>query len=135
MKGIDTNILVRFLVGDDKPQAKIVYDLFKKAEEAKDELFVSTLVVLELIWVLDSVYEIKRQLIVDAIQDLVLLPILTFEKHSAVQAFLHIAREARSADLSDLLIAVIAHDFGCSTTITFDKKAAHSKLFELASRA
>lgn len=133
MKGIDTNILVRFLLGDDKLQAKLVYDLFKKTEAAKEDLFVSTLVVLELVWVLESVYGIKRKLILDAIQDLLLLPILTFEKHSALQDFLNLARQATAADLSDLLIAMIAQDSGCATVITFDKKAARSPCFELVS--
>jgi predicted nucleic-acid-binding protein len=35
MKGIDTNILVRFLIGDDEKQAKKVYSIFKKAESDK----------------------------------------------------------------------------------------------------
>ncbi len=30
MKGVDTNILARFLVGDDTAQAKKVYRMFKK---------------------------------------------------------------------------------------------------------
>jgi len=30
MKGLDTNILIRFLVGDDKQQTKKVYDILKK---------------------------------------------------------------------------------------------------------
>ncbi|HDM77459.1 MAG TPA: PIN domain-containing protein, partial [Deltaproteobacteria bacterium] len=60
MKGIDTNILIRFLVGDDELQAKTVYNLFKRAEAEKKELFVPLLVMLELIWVLESVYDIPR---------------------------------------------------------------------------
>ena len=67
MKGIDTNILVRFLTGDDEQQTKVVYNIFKKTESEKRELFVSLLVVLELIWVLESVYEIPRAEILDSI--------------------------------------------------------------------
>jgi len=58
MKGIDTNILIRFLIGDDAGQAEIVYRLFKEAESSRSELFVPLLVVLGMIWVLESVYEI-----------------------------------------------------------------------------
>ena len=60
MKGVDTNIVARFLVGDDTAQAKKVYRMFKKAEAEKNELFVPFLVILELIWVLGSVYTISR---------------------------------------------------------------------------
>ena len=79
MKGIDTNILVRFLVGDDEKQAKKVYVMFKKAETEKKELFVPVLVVLELIWVLESAYGISRSEILDSIDSLLLMPIFKFE--------------------------------------------------------
>ena len=87
MKGIDTNILIRFLTGDDVQQAKRVYDLFKNAEAQKNEFFVPLLVLLELIWVLESVYEIPRAALLDSINDLTLMPILKFEQHAAVQQF------------------------------------------------
>ena len=53
MKGIDTNILVRFLVSDDEQQGKQVYQILKKAEADKQELFMPLVVSLELIWVLE----------------------------------------------------------------------------------
>jgi len=130
MKGLDTNILVRFLVGDDKLQAKTVYNLFKKVESAKDELFVPTLVVLELIWVLEAVYKVERKEILNAIHDLLSMPILHFENHSTLQKFIKDAL-SNTYDLSDLLIAYSAGKQGCTTVITFDKKASKSELFEL----
>jgi predicted nucleic-acid-binding protein len=48
MQGIDTNILIRFLIGDDALQAKKVYTIFKKAESEKNELFVPLLVMLRI---------------------------------------------------------------------------------------
>ncbi len=131
MKGIDTNILVRFLIGDDKVQAEIVYKIFKKAESLKDELFVPLLVILELIWVLESVYEISRKEILDSIYDLLLMPILQFEHQSILQQFIQDAK-VNSCDLSDLLIAHSAENKGCCSVLTFDKKASKHTLFELA---
>ena len=131
MKGIDTNILIRFLTGDDELQAKIVYNICKKAESEKKELFVPLLVILELIWVLESVYEISRTEILDSISELILMPILKFEHQSALQQFTRSAQD-NSYDLSDLLIANAAKAQGCETVITFDKKLSKSNLFELA---
>ena len=131
MKGIDTNILIRFLVGDDKQQTKKVYNIFKKIELNKDELFVPLLVMLELIWVLESVYEISRTDILDAISELLLMPILKFEHLSALQEFAN-AGQGNKYDLSDLLIAHSAKVQGCESVITFDKKASQFQLFELA---
>ena len=130
MKGVDTNILVRFLVGDDELQAKKVYTLFKKAESNKSELFVPLLVILELIWVLEAVYEIERNEILDSIADLLLMQIFKFERQSVLQKFTMKAR-GNSYDLSDVLIAHTAQDQGCETVITFDKKASKYSLFEL----
>lgn len=131
MKAIDTNILIRFLIGDDALQAKKVYAIFKKAESEKQELFVPLLVVLEMIWVLDSVYDIARSKILEAISDLLLLPILKFDQQSALQQLIHSA-QGNKYDLSDLLIAHSAKANGCETIITFDRKASKFKLFELA---
>jgi len=131
MKGIDTNILVRFLVGDDELQAKKVYTLFKNVESNRKELFVPLLVILELIWVLESVYEIERKDIIGSISELLLMPILKFEHQSALQKFTQTAPKNRY-DLSDLIIAHSAREQGCETVITFDRKASKYSLFELA---
>ena len=131
MKAIDTNVLIRFLIGDDKRQAKKVYTIFKKAESEKKQLFVPLLVVLEMIWVLESVYEISRTEILDSISDLLLMPILKFDQQSALQQLIYSA-QGNKYDLSDLLIAHSAQTNGCEVVVTFDKKASRFKLFELA---
>ena len=131
MKAIDTNILIRFLVGDDELQAKKVYSIFKKTESEKKELFVPLLVVLEMIWVLESVYDISRTELLDSISDLLLMPIFKFDQQSALQQLVHSA-QGNKYDLSDLLIAHSAEVNGCEAVITFDKKASKFKLFELA---
>ncbi len=131
MNAIDTNILVRFLVGDDNLQARKVYNIFKQVESSKSELFVPLLVVMELIWVLESVYNIPQQEIIDSISELLLMPILKFEHSSTLQQFTKNAPTTKY-DLSDLLIAYSAAAQGCESTITFDKKAAKFNLFELA---
>lgn len=130
MKAIDTNILIRFLVGDDELQAKKVYSIFKKAESEKKELFVPLLVVLEMIWVLESVYDISRTELLDSISDLLLMPIFKFDQQSALQQLVHSA-QGNKYDLSDLLISHSAKVNGCEVVITFDKEASKFKLFEL----
>jgi len=130
MKGIDTNILVRFLVGDDSNQAQVVYTLFKETELNKTELFVSLPVVLELLWVLESVYQIERNNIIDSLADLILMPILKFENIEAIQKFIIAAKNSKY-DLSDLLIVHASNAHGCESVFTFDKKASKYSLFEL----
>lgn len=131
MKGIDTNILVRFLVGDDKAQTDKVYTIFKKAETDRQKLFVPFVVVVELIWVLESVYQINRTDIVDSINALLSMSILKFEHHLTLQQWVSAAQTSKH-DFADLLIAICARDQGCESVMTFDKRAATFNLFELA---
>jgi predicted nucleic-acid-binding protein len=130
MKALDTNVLVRFLVRDDEQQAKAVYRKFKQTEANKEVLFIPVLVVLETVWVLESVYEVTRQEILDSIDQLLLMPVLEFEVQSAIRSFISSAQESKT-DLSDLLIAHSAKFAGCECVITFDRKASDLGLFEL----
>ena len=129
MKGLDTNILVRFLVKDDEKQSESVYRLFKKAESEKDAFFVPLLVILETIWVLKAVYEISRPDILDAINDILYLPILKFEGQPTLKRFL-IDSQENSADLSDVLIACSARMSGCEAVLSFGRKAVKAGIFE-----
>ena len=130
MKALDTNVLVRFLVRDDEQQSEAVYRKFKQTEANKEVLFIPVLVVLETVWVLESVYEVTRPEILDSIDELLLMPILEFEVQSAIRSFVASARENKT-DLSDLLIAHSARFAGCECVITFDKRASNLGLFEL----
>ena len=93
-------------------------------------MFVPLLVVLETIWVLESVYDKSRQEILDSLEDLKGMPILKFEKESVLQSLLTGGRTGR-ADLSDVLIALAAQACGCAVGITFDKGAAKLPFFQL----
>ena len=130
MKALDTNVLVRFLVKDDERQSKIVYRAFKQAETDHDTFFVPLLVVLETLWVLESVYNIARNDILDSIDEVLLMPILKLEAQATIQRFIFLARE-NIIDLSDILIACSAKLSGCQSILTFDKEASGSEHFEL----
>lgn len=130
MTGVDTNILTRFLVGDDKKQAERVREVFRRAEDKKETFHVPLLVVLELIWVLESVYKTERAEVLDALAELLLMPIFSFENIAALQKFIPDARGSK-LDLSDLLIARSAATQGCKKILTFDKKASSHPLFQL----
>jgi len=130
MKALDTNVLVRFLVADDKAQAEAARDLLRQAETSGRPLFVPLPVMLELIWVLQSAYEVPREQLIESIQKMLTMPALNFEAHEAVQRMVDSARECQ-AGLADLLIAHAAIGAGCKTVLTFDKRAARTRWFTL----
>ena len=131
MRALDTNSLVRFLTNDDSGQAKLVYRLFRQAEESREIFIVPVPVVLELFWVLESAYGIARKEILDALDAMLQLPVLEFDTRDAVCARLADARR-NGGDLSDLLIARYAVS-ACEadSVLTFDRKAARSEVFVL----
>ena len=130
MIALDTNIIVRFLVRDDKKQANAVYRRFKQAEADHATFFVPLVVVLETIWVLESAYDKYRGEILDALADMRSMPILRFEKDEVLQRLLAEGRSG-NADLADLLIAHSAHSCGCEAGLTFDKQAARLSFFTI----
>lgn len=129
MTAVDTNILVRFLVRDDEAQAKLVRNRFKSAETNNEVLWISQLVVLELIWVLESAYNKSRTEIVSILLDLRQMHILEFEAGNAIDRMILDAAKFK-ADLSDILIAHSANQSGCTEAITFDRKAAKLPIFK-----
>ncbi len=129
MKAIDTNLVIRFLVNDDDRQTAKVLALFQRTESRGEQLLVSLPVVLETIWVLESSYGCARSVILDALEQLTLTPVFKFEVLERVKEFLRRARDS-TLDLDDVLIGLTAQDLGCETTLTFDKKAAKSDLFQ-----
>ncbi|MHB8764461.1 MAG: PIN domain-containing protein [Deferrisomatales bacterium] len=60
MKGLDTNVLVRYLVQDDPAQSKQADDIVEGAAAAGEKLFLGAIVLCELVWVLESAYGVGR---------------------------------------------------------------------------
>ena len=129
MNALDTNVLVRFLVQDDARQAQVANQLLNEAEAQQQTYYVSNVVVLELMWVLKAAYKVPREAIVGAISELLSMSALEFQDQTVVRDFTTSAQN-NTYDLSDLFIGQVAKNAKCETTLTFDKKAAKSLLFE-----
>jgi predicted nucleic-acid-binding protein len=129
MRALDTNVLVRYLVVDDEAMASRALRLFKEAEGLGEAFLVTTPVLLESLWVLRSKYRLLRRDIVQALERLLALPVLQFEEPSLVRELI-LGCDAADIDLADLLIGLHAKSLGVETTLTFDVKAARSRLFK-----
>jgi predicted nucleic-acid-binding protein len=130
MKAVDTNILIRFLTKDDEKQSEKVRIMFENAEKTGQTFLICTSVVLELIWVLKSVYELSDDDVKMTLEKLLQFPVLEFENGALISKIIG-HHEKHIPDISDLLIGLNALVCGCEKTITFDKKASSSQLFEM----
>lgn len=123
MLGVDTNVLVRFLVRDDEAQFEKARKLIKREVAAGRSVFISHLVILETEWVLRSRYSLPKNLIIEVISGLLDATDVQFEDEPAVEEALFIWKDA-TADFADCLIGAKNRRLGCSATATFDAKAA-----------
>ncbi len=57
---LDTNVLIRFLIGDNSAQKKQAEAWFKEGEKGTKDILVSAVVVAETCFVLESFYKISR---------------------------------------------------------------------------
>ena len=123
MLGIDTNVLVRFLVRDEEAQFEKARKLIKREVAAGSSVLVNQLVLLETEWVLRSRYSLAKNLIIQAISGLLDASDVRFEDEPAVEEALFIWKDS-AADFADCLIGAKNRRLGCRATATFDMKAS-----------
>lgn len=129
MIGLDTNILVRFLVRDDEAQHAAVVDALRRGAEAGETFFVGDVVLAEVCWVLSSRYRCTRDELAAVVRKLTEAEELVFESTERVVRALR-AHQHGKGGFADYLIGSHAHDAGCTTVLTFDEALVAESGFE-----
>ncbi|MYB17871.1 MAG: type II toxin-antitoxin system VapC family toxin [Holophagales bacterium] len=112
MRAIDTNVVVRYLTGDDPQQAARARNVIETGS-----VFVSTTVLLECEWVLRSVYGLAGRDAATALRAFSGLPGVTVESPNLLVDALD--RAAKGLDFADALhVGAAAH---CEAMLTFDR--------------
>ena len=128
MLGIDTNVLVRFLVRDNETQFEKARRLIKREVGAEEDIFVSLLVLMEAEWVLRSRYGLQKTEIMEALSGLLDAAEVRFEDEPAIEETLFIWKDS-AADFADCLIGTHNRRLGCRATATFDARAVKLTAF------
>jgi predicted nucleic-acid-binding protein len=123
MLGIDTNILVRFLVRDDETQFEKARRLIGREVAAGRRVFVSQLVLLETDWVLRSRYDLQKTGIIKVVSGLLDANDAQLEDEPAIEEALFVWKD-RSVGFAYCLIGAQNKRLGCSATAAFDVKAS-----------
>jgi predicted nucleic-acid-binding protein len=130
--GIDTNILLRWLIAPDEwdiGSSKAEADLVEKTILAEDaRFFVNPIVVAETTWILEQKLKVDRAAVCEVVDRLLYSANITVGEASAVNA----ARQAYALSnigFADCLIFSINLAAGCDHTLTFDKKASRQAGF------
>lgn len=121
MIGLDTNVIVRFLTGDDPVQSPQALEVFRGLTPEQPG-FIPLVVAVETAWVLSASYKLSSTGVLDAIEGLLNADDLVIEQEGVVRAALSAARAGLGfADAVVLSSALVA---GCAQVVTFDRKAA-----------
>lgn len=131
MRGLDTNVLVRFLTDDEPAQAEAARSFIERAESRAERLFVNTIVLSELVWTLEGgAYRYDRPTITGAIRKLLDTPVFEVQSRGEVRQALD-DFEAGRGDFADYLIGRDNSSAGCDSTATFDRKLSGRKEFTI----
>lgn len=129
MKGIDTNVLVRYLTQDDAKQAKLAEQAINQAIATGESLYINQIVLCETAWVLDRAYGYSSRDVADTLEHILSVQQFDVEDKSAIWRALADYKGGR-ADFADCLIGVKNRDAGCTSTLTLDRAAAALATFE-----
>lgn len=128
MRGVDTNVLVRFLTQDDPGQLRRVNSFFAGIERAGESAYLSAVVLCELAWVLRSLYGLKRDEIRGSLEALLDADHFEIEDRDAVHRAVALYADG-AGDFTDYLIGLQNRAAGCRDTVTLDRSLKASDLF------
>jgi len=130
MIGIDTNLLVRLVVNDDERQSLAVERFIQEHSSSEDPCYISNIVLIEMVWVLESAYGFDRNSVADVLDRLLEVEQFDFDSPDEVAAAVDDFRY-RGVEFADCLLGRTNIFAGCEHTITFDRKAAKLPGFKL----
>lgn len=128
MIGLDTNVVVRYLVQDEPKQsarATAEIDALTETEPG----FLSLVTVVELYWVLRRAYGVSESRCAELIEALLDARELRIDRDAVVRTAVTASRTG--TEFADAVIAELGRVAGCDHTATFDRHAARKGVMRL----
>ena len=118
---IDTNLLVRYLTEDDPGKANDVKRLLVKAARDEVRLLIPSVVIAELVWVLQSFYRLDRSEIAPLLNAILHTRGVEVGDKALVSEAIALYRDG-TQDFIDAWIVAYAKTAGARSVYTFDRK-------------
>lgn len=122
MIGLDTNVLVRYIMQDDPKKSPKATRLIESLD-SDNPGYITLVSVVELYWVLTSSYELTCPQVAQALEVILRSKQLLVERADQVMRALRVFGQGK-ADFADCLIERAASGAGCSQTMTFNVGAS-----------
>ncbi len=120
--GLDPNVLLRYLAQDDPKQSPRATEIIERRLTEQEPGFVSLMTILEVVWVLKSLFKRSRQKIANDIE--MLLAADTLEVQNEQEVYLAVVSLRNGmGTFEDALIGSLGTWRGCLATLTFDEGA------------
>jgi predicted nucleic-acid-binding protein len=126
--GLDTNVVVRYLVQDDPDQSPVASALIDELSETEPG-YLSLVTVVEVYWVLHRAYKVTTGRCVELLEGLLDARELRIDRAAIVRTALTASRG--DLDFADAVIADLGRAAGCEHTVTFDQRAARDGAMHL----
>lgn len=122
MPALDTNVLIRYLIADDKMQYEIAKSFIENAD-LEEALYIPLSVSVELEWVLRSLYDMDKERIMSVFNKLLEAREIEFQEESSIEITLSLYADT-NADFADCLHIAAAYYNDRGPLFTFDRKAS-----------
>ena len=123
MYGLDTNVLIRYLLRDDPVQAEQARTTIESAVQSGEPVVISLLTMLESEWVLRSCASLDKRAVISTFRMLLETRDIRIDQEETLEEALYLY-ENNNTDFADCIMAARYARLGCSAMLTFDKKAS-----------
>ena len=130
MIGLDTNIIVRYFAQDDPIQSRKATEIIERRLTEDHPGFISLVTMVETVWVLDRIYGLSDEEIASAVERMLQADSFFIQNEQEVFTAM-VALRSGQGSFADALIGALGAWAGCAATLTFDRRAARLKGFEL----
>jgi predicted nucleic-acid-binding protein len=122
MVGLDTNVILRYLLQDDSKQTTRANHIVDQVLSDRNPGFISLVTVLEMVWVLRSLLKQTPIEIATHLEHLLAADSLEVQNGQQVFEAAFVLKRG-TGEFEDALIAALNAWAGCPHTLTFDKRA------------
>jgi predicted nucleic-acid-binding protein len=120
MKFIDTNIFIKFLTNDIPEKADACEHIFREAAEKNESLFTTEMVIAEIIWVLESYYELPKKEVQEMVEKILITPFLLCPQKDLILNALTLYGD-KNIDYIDAYNASILREQGIKEVYSYDR--------------
>lgn len=124
MIGLDTNIVIRYLVQDDPKQSKLANEFIEDSQKSKEGFWISQITLCEIFWVLEKRYKISKTNMILILTNLLETAQIQIENEVIAWEALNDYEKSSKVSFADCMIGRQNAFNDCAITYTLDKYAA-----------